>query len=114
MTATARTLLVSLRAGGFAGNLPQALDFLAHETSTKSVPVCMEGIRYARRFMIALRATAYHPAVFGRQGSTVLLTLGKDPGRGRHAGHPFTQARRRTSTRSSPARAARWRWAPGW
>lgn len=61
-------------------DLPQLLDFLAHDASTQSILVCMEGIHNARRFMSALRAAAYAKPVVvmkaGRQpaGSTAALT----------------------------------------
>ncbi len=63
-----------------AVDLPQALDFLANDASTKSILVYMEGIRNARRFMSALRAAAYAKPVVvmkaGRKpaGSTAALT----------------------------------------
>ena len=63
-----------------AVDLPQALDFLANDASTKSILVYMEGIRNARRFMSALRAAAYAKPVVvmkaGRKpaGSKVALT----------------------------------------
>ncbi|WP_088282869.1 bifunctional acetate--CoA ligase family protein/GNAT family N-acetyltransferase [Ideonella sp. A 288] len=61
-------------------DLPQALDFLANDGSTQSILVYMEGIRQARRFMSALRASAYAKPVVvmkaGRKpaGSKVALT----------------------------------------
>ncbi len=63
-----------------AVELPQVLDFLATDASTHSTLVYMEGIRDARRFMSALRASAYAKPVVvmkaGRQaaGSKVALT----------------------------------------
>ncbi len=52
-----------------AVELPQALDFLANDASTKSILVYMEGIRNARRFMSALRAAAYaKPVVVMKSG----------------------------------------------
>ena len=61
-------------------DLPQALDFLAHDGQTQSILVYMEGIHQARRFMSALRAAAYAKPVVvmkaGRRpaGSTAALT----------------------------------------
>ena len=52
-----------------AVELPQALDFLANDASTKSILIYMEGIRHARRFMSALRAAAYaKPVVVMKSG----------------------------------------------
>jgi len=52
-----------------AVDLPQALDFLANDSSTQSILVYMEGIRNARRFMSALRAAAYaKPVVVMKAG----------------------------------------------
>ena len=55
-----------------AVDLPQALDFLANDASTKSILVYMEGIRNARRFMSALRAAAYAKPV-------VVMKAGRKP-----------------------------------
>lgn len=56
-----------------AVDLPQALDFLAHDGQTQSILVYLEGIRHARRFMSALRAAAYAKPVVvmkaGRKGA---------------------------------------------
>jgi acetyltransferase len=63
-----------------AVELPQVLDFLAHDANTQSILVYMEGIRNARRFMSALRAAATAKPVVvmkaGRQpaGSKAALT----------------------------------------
>ncbi len=63
-----------------AVELPQVLDFLAHDAGTQSILVYMEGIRHARRFMSALRAAASAKPVVvmkaGRQpaGSKAALT----------------------------------------
>ena len=52
-----------------AVELPQVLDFLANDASTKSILIYMEGIRHARRFMSALRAAAYaKPVVVMKSG----------------------------------------------
>jgi acetyltransferase len=62
-----------------AVDLPQALDFLAHDGGTQSILVYMEGIRNARRFMSALRAAAYAKPVVvmkaGRQGAGTRAAL---------------------------------------
>ncbi len=54
-------------------DLPEVLDFLAHDQATHSILVYMEGIRNARRFMSALRAAAYAKPVVvmkaGRKGA---------------------------------------------
>lgn len=55
-----------------AVDLPQALDFLAHDAQTQSILVYMEGIRSARRFMSALRAAAYAKPV-------VVMKAGRKP-----------------------------------
>jgi acetyltransferase len=60
-----------------AVDLPQALDFLAHDGQTQSILVYMEGIRQARRFMSALRAAAYAKPV-------VVMKAGRKPA-GTHA-----------------------------
>lgn len=52
-----------------AVELPQVLDYLAHDAHTQSILVYMEGIRHARRFMSALRAAAYaKPVVVMKSG----------------------------------------------
>ncbi|MFO1327714.1 MAG: bifunctional acetate--CoA ligase family protein/GNAT family N-acetyltransferase [Rubrivivax sp.] len=52
-----------------AVDLPQVLDFLAHDAGTQSILVYMEGIKSARRFMSALRAAAYaKPVVVMKAG----------------------------------------------
>ncbi len=52
-----------------AVDLPQVLDFLAHDAGTQSILIYMEGIRNARRFMSALRAAAYaKPVVVMKAG----------------------------------------------
>jgi acetyltransferase len=62
-----------------AVDLPQVLDFLAHDGGTQSILVYMEGIRHARRFMSALRAAAYAKPVVvmkaGRQGAGTRAAL---------------------------------------
>ena len=62
-----------------AVDLPQALDFLAHDGNTQSILVYLEGIRHARRFMSALRAAAYAKPVVvmkaGRQGAGTRAAL---------------------------------------
>ena len=55
-----------------AVDLPQALDFLAHDGHTQSILVYLEGIRHARRFMSALRAAAYAKPV-------VVMKAGRKP-----------------------------------
>lgn len=55
-----------------AVDLPQALDFLAHDGQTQSILVYLEGIRHARRFMSALRAAAYAKPV-------VVMKAGRKP-----------------------------------
>ncbi|MBK6716332.1 MAG: bifunctional acetate--CoA ligase family protein/GNAT family N-acetyltransferase [Burkholderiales bacterium] len=60
-----------------AVDLPQVLDFLAHDASTHSILVYMEGIHQARRFMSALRAAAYVKPV-------VVMKAGRKPA-GSHA-----------------------------
>ncbi|MEY8875332.1 MAG: GNAT family N-acetyltransferase [Leptothrix sp. (in: b-proteobacteria)] len=61
-------------------DLPQVLDYLAHDGATQSILVYLEGIHNARRFMSALRAAAYAKPVVvmkaGRQpaGSRAALT----------------------------------------
>ncbi|MGY0196932.1 bifunctional acetate--CoA ligase family protein/GNAT family N-acetyltransferase [Leptothrix sp. BB-4] len=63
-----------------AVDLPQVLDFLAHDAATQSILVYLEGIQNARRFMSTLRAAAYAKPVVvmkaGRKpaGSQVALT----------------------------------------
>lgn len=63
-----------------AVGLAEALDFLAHDSRTRSIAVCMEGIQNARRFMSALRSAAYSKPVVvlkaGRRsaGSAAALT----------------------------------------
>jgi len=61
-----------------AVDLPQALDFLAHDGQTQSILVYMEGIRHARRFMSALRAAAYAKPV-------VVMKAGRKPAGSRAA-----------------------------
>ena len=52
-----------------AVELPQVLDYLAHDAKTQSILVYMEGIQSARRFMSALRAAAYtKPVVVMKAG----------------------------------------------
>jgi len=52
-----------------AVELPQVLDYLAHDAQTQSILVYMEGIQSARRFMSALRAAAYtKPVVVMKAG----------------------------------------------
>ncbi len=55
-----------------AVDLPEALDFLAHDGQTQSILVYLEGIRNARRFMSALRAAAYAKPV-------VVMKAGRKP-----------------------------------
>lgn len=61
-----------------AVDLPQALDFLAHDGQTQSILVYLEGIRHARRFMSALRAAAYAKPV-------VVMKAGRKPAGSRAA-----------------------------
>jgi acetyltransferase len=61
-----------------AVDLPQALDFLAHDGQTQSILVYLEGIKHARRFMSALRAAAYAKPV-------VVMKAGRRPSGSRAA-----------------------------
>ncbi|MDE2452685.1 MAG: acetate--CoA ligase family protein, partial [Burkholderiales bacterium] len=59
-------------------DLPQALDFLAHDGQTQSILIYLEGIRNSRRFMSALRAAAYTKPV-------VVMKAGRKPAGSRAA-----------------------------
>ena len=61
-----------------AVDLPQALDFLAHDGQTQSILIYLEGIQHARRFMSALRAAAYAKPV-------VVMKAGRRPSGSRAA-----------------------------
>ena len=73
-----------------AVKLPQALDFLANDGSTQSIPVYMEGIRNARRFT-----------------SKCCLTTLLDPRRGRAASAGPGDGRLRPARGALHERAAR-------